>query len=111
VVFIGGVDMPDKAKKGDWVQIHKIVLPAGERAPQVPEDTAQVPLEMKVKGTLLDQEASLGDTVSIRTAVGRVLEGTLVAINPSYDISYGPPPAELRSVWEELRKILKGGDC
>ena len=98
----------DKARKGDWVQIHQIVLPAGQRAPQVPEDTAQVPLEMKVKGILLNQEASLGELVTIRTAVGRVLEGTLVAVNPSYDISYGPPPAELRGVGEELRRILKG---
>ena len=100
--------MLNKARKGDWVQIHQIVLPAGQRAPQVPEDTAQVPLEMKVKGILLNQEASLGELVTIRTAVGRVLEGTLVAVNPSYDISYGPPPAELRGVGEELRRILKG---
>lgn len=25
-------------KKGDWVQIENIVLPAGQRAPQVPDE-------------------------------------------------------------------------
>jgi len=37
------------AKKGDWVQIRDTVLEAGERAPQVPADTAGLPLLMWVK--------------------------------------------------------------
>ena len=36
------------AKKGDWVLTHTIVLTPAERAPQVPEDTHKVPLEMWV---------------------------------------------------------------
>ncbi len=40
----------NSAKKGDWVQIHQIVLKPEERAPQVPEDTKKVPLEFWVKG-------------------------------------------------------------
>ena len=40
------------AKKGDWVLIHKIVLSPEERAPQVPDDTKKVPLEMWIKGYL-----------------------------------------------------------
>ena len=31
--------------KGDWVRIHNIVLEVGERAPNVPEDTQNVPLK------------------------------------------------------------------
>jgi len=38
------------AKKGDWVQIQVTILHPEERAPQVPEDTKKVPLEMRVKG-------------------------------------------------------------
>lgn len=34
----------ETAKKGDWVQIEEIVLPAGHRAPQVPEDTQNATL-------------------------------------------------------------------
>ncbi len=38
------------AKINDWVIIHNIVLTPEERAPQVPEDTKKVSLEMWVKG-------------------------------------------------------------
>jgi len=100
--------MSNKAKRGDWVQIHQVVLKAGERAPQVPKDTARVPLEMKVKGVLLDEEAEQGDQVTIETAVGRRLEGKLVAVNPAYEVGYGPPPGELRPVGSELRRFLRG---
>ncbi|MDN5335264.1 MAG: 2-amino-4-ketopentanoate thiolase alpha subunit [Synergistales bacterium] len=98
--------MSESACKGDWVQIHQIVLEAHDRAPQVPEDTALVPLEMKVKGVLVDENAEIGDQVVIETAAGRKLKGTLMAVNPSYDVGFGPPPRELRNVGNELRRIL-----
>ncbi len=100
--------MNDEAKRGDWVQIHQVVLEAGERAPQVPEDTARVPLEMKVKGVLLDQKAKRGDLVTIETAIGRKIQGNLIAVNPAYEVGYGPPPDELRPVGSELRRFLRG---
>ena len=100
--------MQDKAaRRGDWVQVHLVVLEAGERAPQVPNDTAKVPLEMKVKGSLVEDLAVIGDTVTVETSVGRKITGELVAIDPPYDVGFGPPPVELRSVGSELRKILK----
>ena len=40
------------AKKGDWVQIHNIVLTPEERSSALPEDTKSHPLEMWVKGYL-----------------------------------------------------------
>lgn len=98
--------MQMQAHRGDWVQVHLVILEAGDRAPQVPEDTAKVPLEMKVKGRLVDETARLGDTVSLETAVGRKITGKMVAIDPPYDVGFGPPPVELRSVGAELRKIL-----
>ena len=64
------------AKKGDWVQISNVVLPVGSRAPQVPEDTAKCDLLMWVKG-FIQQDAQVGDTVEIITAVGRRETGTL----------------------------------
>lgn len=100
--------MSDEALRGDWVQIHQIVLEAGERAPQVPEDTAGVPLEMKVKGVLVDERARTGDQATVETAVGRRLRGTMIDVNPSYEVGYGPPPRELRTVGSELRSLLKG---
>ena len=40
------------AHKGDWVRVHSVVLTKELRAPQVPDDTGKVPLEMWVKGRL-----------------------------------------------------------
>ena len=45
------------AKKGDWVQIHNIVLTPEERSSALPEDTKSHPLEMWVKGYLQQDEA------------------------------------------------------
>ena len=99
--------MQVKAHKGDWVQIYLVILEAGSRAPQVPEDTAKVPMEMKVKGSLVEDSAAIGDTVMVETSVGRNITGKLVAIEPPYDVGFGPPPVELRSVGAELRRLLK----
>ncbi len=100
--------MQGEAKKGDWVQVHSMVLEVGERAPQVPEDTAMVPLEMKVKGSLIEDFAVTGDTVTVETSVGRKITGKLVAVNPPYEVGFGAPPVELRTVGSELRDILIG---
>lgn len=99
--------MQEKANRGDWVQVHLVVMEAGERAPQVPDDTAKVPLEMKVKGSLIEESAVIGDNVTVETSVGRKITGKLVAVDPTYDIGFGPPPVELRQVGAELRRILK----
>ncbi|MEL7655211.1 MAG: 2-amino-4-oxopentanoate thiolase subunit OrtA, partial [Bacillota bacterium] len=58
-------------KKGEWVRIHKIILQPSERAPQVPEDTKLVPLEMWDKG-FLQEDANIGDEVTIETVTGRI---------------------------------------
>lgn len=95
------------AKQGDWVQIYGVILPAGERAPQVPAETQRVPLEMRVRGFLLEAQAEMGDTVKIRTMIGRVLSGKLVAVNPGYGIDYGQPVPELLTIGQELRQIME----
>ena len=102
--------MAERAAKGAWVEIHAIVLAAGARAPQVPEDTQRVPLEMRAKGFLV-APASLGQTAEVVTVAGRRLSGTLIAINPAYDHGFGPPLAELQTIGQELRALLrKKGD-
>ena len=54
----------DVVQPGRWVEIRSTVLEAAERAPQVPEDTRQVPLEMRARG-FLRAEAAIGDEVEI----------------------------------------------
>ncbi|MDP2873308.1 MAG: 2-amino-4-oxopentanoate thiolase subunit OrtA [Bacillota bacterium] len=97
------------AMRGDWVQVHSVVLPAGERAPQVPAETKTVPLEMRVKGFLLTQSAGLGDEVEIQTLAARRLRGRLVAIEPAYGHDFGRPVPELLAIGPEVRALLGQG--
>ena len=96
----------ERVDKGTWVEIHSIVLVAGERAPQVPEDTRAVPLELRAKGWLV-APAAPGDQVTIVTAAGRSLRGTLVEVNPAYSHGFGPPVPELLSIGAEVRALLR----
>ncbi len=96
------------AKREDWVQIHNVVLAVGERAPQVPEDTQRVALEMWVKGFLLDESAQIGQEVRVKTVTQRQVTGKLVEIMPAYRHNFGDPQPELLTIGMELRSLLKG---
>jgi 2-amino-4-ketopentanoate thiolase alpha subunit len=104
--------MTQKAKQGDWVQIHNVILPPGQRAPQVPEDTQKVPLEMWLKGFLDDAEAEIGQQVTITTVIGRQVQGELVVVAPAYPHNFGQPVPELLTLGRELRAMLEstGGE-
>lgn len=97
------------AKKNDWVRIHRVVLPAEGRNPNLPEDTAKVPLEMWTKG-FLQKDAEIGDEVEVITATGRKEYGTLIEVNPHYTHSYGDFVPELIQIDTQLRDILFGGE-
>jgi len=94
------------AKKGDWVRIHNIVLKPEERAENLPEDTKKVPLEMWVKGFLLNDEANIGDEVEIETYIGRKTKGALVEVNPRWEHDFGEVVPELLHIGRHLRKIM-----
>ena len=98
--------MADGLAKGTWVEIHAVVLSAGERAPQVPEDTARVPLEMRAKG-FLTEIGQIGAEAEVVTVAGRRLRGTIIAANPSYDHGFGSPLPELIGIGGEVRAILR----
>jgi hypothetical protein len=95
-------------KKGEWVQIHQIVLKPEERPDHLPEDTKKVPLELWVKG-FLEQDANMGDEVEVTTLTGRKVAGELVEVNPSYEYGFGEFVPELLKVGVQLRGILKDG--
>ncbi len=97
------------AKKNDWVQIHINVLKPEERATNIPEDTRHVPLEMWVKGHLQNDNAEIGDLVSIKTKTGRLVEGTLCAVNPCFTHNFGDYVPELDRIEETVKMILFGG--
>jgi hypothetical protein len=97
--------MAERIPEGSWVEIERIVLEAGERAPQVPEDTQRVPLEMRVKGFLI-APVSVGEEAEIETPAGRRLRGTLREANPAYSHSFGAPIPALSAIGREVRTIL-----
>lgn len=98
--------MSERLAQGTWVEIHAVVLPADERAPQVPDDTARVPLEMRAKGFLVEAAAT-GEQAEVLTASGRRLRGTITAENPPYDHGFGAPIPELLEIGREVRAILR----
>ena len=94
------------AKKGDLVQIHKTILKPEERSPNLPSDTRSVPYEGWIKGFLMDEEATLGDVVKVKTFIGRECAGILCAVNPVYDHNFGAPQKEILTIGEEARQQL-----
>ena len=97
------------AKKGDWVQIHNIVLTPEQRAAGVPDDTKKCPLEMWVKGRL-QQDAKLGDEVTVITRTGRTATGKLVDEAPHFEHSFGGLVPEILDIGDTVRAITFGGD-
>jgi len=91
---------------GTWVEIGAVVLAPAERAPQVPDDTRTVPLELRAKG-FLAAPARMGERAEVLTAAGRRLAGTLVAVNPAYSHGFGAPIPALADVGREARALLK----
>lgn len=99
-------DRGSEASRGRWVRIQWVVLEAGERAPQIPEDTARVPLEARASGWLDQESAAVGEEATIRTPTGRRLTGRLIEIDPAPGHGFGMPVAELLAIGPELRRRL-----
>ena len=98
--------MAEQTAAGTWVEIRRVVLRPGERAPQIPDDTKAIPLEMRVKG-FLTAPAALSDEVEIITPAGRQVRGTLTEVNPAYTHGFGPPIPELSAIGQEVRAMLR----
>jgi 2-amino-4-ketopentanoate thiolase alpha subunit len=96
-------------KKGEWVQIHQIVLEPDERTARIPADTKECPLELWVKG-FLEDDGEFGEVVNIKTLTGRLVTGELVAVNPGYVHDFGEEfIPEILKIGVQLKKILKEG--
>ena len=91
--------------KHSWVRIHDVVLDAGERSSQLPPETQAVPLEMWVKG-FLQESASVGDTVTVKTITGRLVTGTLTESAPSWRHDFGECIQEILPIGPMVRGRL-----
>lgn len=98
------------AKRGDWVRIHAIVLKAAERTAKIPEDTQKCDLQQWTKGFLQEEAAEVGDEVTVKTVVGRMVKGTLIEEGPYYTHSYGKFVPEIIDIDKQLREIMFGGE-
>ena len=98
------------AKIGDWVRIHRVILQADERTANLPEDTQKVPFEMWVKGHLLS-DGEIGDEVEIKTVSGRKEHGTLIEVNPQFDVNFGSFVPEILEMDVRQRTALFGKEA
>ena len=96
-----------KAPKGEWVQVQQTVLAPEGRAPLAPEDTKKTPLLLWVKG-FLEEEGELGQEVTIKTVTGRIVKGTLYAVQPRYTHDFGVFVPELLKIDMQLKEIMGG---
>ena len=96
-------------RKGDWVQIRRIVLAPEQRSRDIPESTKSLPLMMWVKG-FLQEDADIGDYVQVKTRAGRLEQGELIEKNPSYRHDFGECIPELIQVGEQARKLISWGE-
>ena len=96
-------------EKGRWVRIHSIVLKAEERTAKIPDDTKECDLQMWTKG-FLQEDAEIGDVVTVKTASNRIEKGTLIEVDPYYTHSYGKFVPEIVEIDRQLREIMFGGE-
>ena len=95
-------------KKDRWVLIHRNVLEPSERAVQVPDDTKKVPLELWTKG-YLQEDANIGDEVTVLTRTKRMEKGTLLEAAPYYKHDFGKFVPELITISDQVKEIVFGG--
>jgi len=94
-----------RCKAGDWVEVERVLLEPADRSKNLPPETAEKPLRMWIKGFAQAAGAS-GDAMTVETMSGRLVEGTLSAINPGYFHTFGSPIPELAHVGVDLRARL-----
>jgi hypothetical protein len=90
---------------GSWVEVRQTILRAGERAPNVPADTAGVDFTARIRGFLI-ADAPMGAEVTIRTLAGRQVSGRLADVNPRNPADFGDPVPELLALGDEARRVL-----
>lgn len=64
---------------------------------------------MWAKG-FLTEDAEMNSVVTVKTITGRLMEGTLMEIEPFYEHNYGTYIPELIRIGQDLRKERWGGD-
>jgi 2-amino-4-ketopentanoate thiolase alpha subunit len=98
--------LADLVPAGTWVEVQQVVLKAGERSPNVPDDTASLDFVARIRGFLL-ADAPMGGDAIVRTLADRQVSGRLTAVNPRNPTDFGNPVPELLRLGEAARKALE----
>ena len=99
---------PSVVPAGTWVELERVILRPGERAPGIPADTASVPFAARVRGFLL-APARKGTTAEVRTPADRVVTGKLRTVLPKNPADFGDPSPELLQVGKAMKRRLSTG--
>lgn len=91
---------------GTWVEVERVILKPGERAPGIPADTASVPFAGRVRGFLV-ASANKGTTAQVRTQAGRTVSGRLRAVLPRNPADFGDPSPELLLAAKAMKARLQ----
>jgi 2-amino-4-ketopentanoate thiolase alpha subunit len=91
---------------GSWVEIRQVVLVAGNRAPNVPADTAATDFVARIRGFLIES-APIGGEAKVRTLLGREVTGELSSVNPRNPADFGDPVPELLQLGLAARRALE----
>jgi hypothetical protein len=94
-----------RARAGDWVEVERMILDPSQRSANLPPETAAKPLMMWVKG-FAQSDGAIGEEMTVETMTGRLVTGTLSAIEPGYYHTFGKPIPELAHVGKDLRARL-----
>ena len=94
-----------QCKAGDWVEVQRVLLEPADRSKNLPPETAEKPLRMWIKG-FAQAAGDVGEAMTVETMTGRLVEGSLSAINPGYFHTFGNPIPELVHVGVDLRARL-----
>lgn len=97
-------------RQGELVSVETVILPVGERAPHVPDDTKRTPLRVFTKGFLQEESAKRGDKVTVRTMSDRLVQGTISERPVSPTHTFGDSVPELMAVHRQVIELLFGGE-
>ena len=95
----------DPVVAGEWVEVQRLILKAGSRAPNIPDDTAHVDFGARIRG-FLQSDTPMGAEATVRTLAGRLVSGRLSDVNPRNPADFGNPVPELLRLGEAAREAL-----
>lgn len=98
------------AKKGDWVEIQKVLTDTKRKSKQTSDDVEE-PLIQWVRGFMMTEEAIIGDHIEVETIMGRYDKGNLSAVNPRAIYDFDEPMKKLIQMRKELMEELKNEEC